>query len=321
MVLRWEANRKRTETIAAVMTADVQRLLSDSAENDRESVELTSEFVGQGVDPGGELPIGNLAYRSYFQTDRGTHSFEYLLLAARAKLRARARAVDITFAVPWNAALGIGLRNSVTLFDRRLPSGSATGKIKSYRLSVAGGRMLGEFTIGCSIGNGDVSTAVAGINAYVDDGYVDPGYQVIAGGQTMLLSDELAYQSLDEFAVDDDGLDLTRPLTTAAAVNECVVINGLLTQLQGLGPYQQTVMPSVGDPSSVIRNLSTQVTLDLKPVQGAEFHTSFFPAVSALALPKTIDLGADPEGVTAYWDVPIGGSDWDTGGSIWDAPA
>jgi hypothetical protein len=321
MVLRWEADRKRTETITAVMAADVQRLLSDSAENDRESVELTSEYVGQGVDPGGELPIQNLAYRSYFQTDRGTHSFEYLLLAARAKLRARARAVDITFAVPWNAALGIGLRNSVTLFDRRLPAGSATGKVKSYRLSVTEGRMLGEFTIGCSIGNGDASTAAVGVNAYVDDGYVDPGYQVIAGGQVMLLSDELAYQPLDEFAVDDDGLDLTRPLTTRGAVNECIVINGLLTQLQGLGPYQQTVMPSIGDPSSAIRKLSTKVTLDLKPVQGSEFHTSFFPAVSPLALPKTIDLGASGDELMSEWDRGVGGSTWDGGSTDWDQPS
>jgi hypothetical protein len=137
----------------------------------------------------------------------------------------------------------------------------------------------------------------------------------------MLLSDELAYQSLEEFAVDDDGLDLTRPLTTAAAVNECVVINGLLTQLQGLGPYQNTIMPSVGDPSSVIRNLSTQVTLDLKPVQGSEFHTSFFPAVSALALPRTIDLDAADDEMMAEWDRGVGGSTWDGGSSEWDHPS
>jgi hypothetical protein len=322
MVLRWEADRKRTETITAVMTADVQRLLSDSAENDRESVELTSEYVGQGVDPGGEVPIGTLAYRSYFQTDRGTASFEYLLLAARAKLRARARAVDITFAMPWNASLGVGLRHSVTLFDRRLPGGAATGKVKSYKLSVTEGRMLGEFTIGCSIGNGVASTAVSGVNAYVDDGYVDLGYQVVVGGQRMLLTDELAYQSLEEFAVDDDGLDLTRALTIRGAVNFCTVINGLLDQLQGLGPYQQTVGSSgPGDPSSVIRQLSTQVTLDMKPVQGAEFHTSFFPAVSALALPRTIDLDAADDEMMAEWDRGVGGSTWDDGSTVWDQPS
>ena len=317
MVLRYEADRKRTETITGVLMADVQRLLSDSAENDRESVEMTSEYVGQGVDPGGELPIGDLSYRSYFQTDRGARSFEYLLLAARAKLRARARAVDITFAVPWRAALGIGLRNSVTLFDRRLPGGSATGKVKSYRLTVAAGRMLGEFTIGCSIGAGNPSTAVEGVNAYVDDGYVD-GYQVIAGGQTMLLDNELAYQGLDEFAIDDDGLQL-KNLTVRSAVNLCTVLNGLLTQLEHLGPYQQTV--GYGDPSSVVRNLSTQVTLDLKPVQGAEFHTSFFPAVSPLALPKTIDLGAADDEMMAEWDRGSGGSMWDGGGTVWDQPS
>lgn len=319
MVLRYEADRKRTETVTAVLAGDVQRLLSDSAENDRETVEFTSEYVGQGVDPGGEIPIGNVSYRSYFQTDRGAHSFEYLLLAARAKLRARARAVDVTFAVPWRDALGIGLRNSVTLFDRRLPGGSATGKVKSYTLSVSGGRMFGSFTIGCSIGNGVPSAAVIGQNAYVDDGYVDYGYQVMAGGQTMLLDDELAYQGLDEFAIDDDGLDLSG-LSIRNAVNLCAVTNGLTVQLQKLAPYQNTVTPTAGDPGNVIREYSTQVTLDMKPVQGSEFHTEFFPAVSALALPKTIDLGsADVE--ESYWDGGESGwSIWDEGATEWDCP-
>jgi hypothetical protein len=38
------------------------------------------------------------------------------------------------------------------------------------------------------------------------------------------------------------------------------------------------------------------VTLDLKPLQGAEFDTAFFPAVTPLKLPKTIDLSAPPGG-------------------------
>ena len=30
----------------------------------------------------------------------------------------------------------------------------------------------------------------------------------------------------------------------------------------------------------------------VKPVAGGEFHTDFFPSISALALPKAIDLAA-----------------------------
>jgi hypothetical protein len=41
--------------------------------------------------------------------------------------------------------------------------------------------------------------------------------------------------------------------------------------------------------------MKTTVTLDLVPVAGAEFHTSFYPAISMLAVPKGIDLAAPAE--------------------------
>ena len=291
MTLDYRADRTRTETVTAVLAAGVQQVLSDSAEEDREEIALTSTYVGEAVDPGGEVPIGNVAYRSYFQTDRGASSFEYLLLMARAKMRARARAVDLTFACAWREALPITLRHSVLLFDRRLPGGSATGKVKSVGLSMRDGVMLGEFTIGCTIGTGDPSVPVEGVNSYVADGYSEGGWQVVAGGQVALLPDELAYETLDQYVIDDDGLDLAR-MTADSAVNFCTVVNGLETQLRTLAEFQDTVAPTRGDPLTEARRYTTRVTLDLKPVQGSEFHTDFYPAVSRLALPKTIDLEA-----------------------------
>jgi len=291
MTLEYRADRTRTETVTAVLAAGVQSMLSDSAESDREDVALTSTYVGEGVDPGGQVPIGNVAYKSYFQTDRGASSFEYLLLTARAKMRARARAVDVTFACAWREALPITLRHSVLLFDRRLPGGAATGKVKSRVLSMRDGVMQGTFTIGCTIGTGDPSAPVHGVNSYVADGYAEAGFQVIAGGQLELLSDELSYETLDQYVVDDDGLNLTY-LTADTAVNFCTVVNGLETQLRALDEFQDTVAPTRGDPLTEARKYTTRVTLDLKPVQGSEFHTDFYPSVSRLALPKTIDLGA-----------------------------
>lgn len=294
MTLDYRANRRRTETLTAVLTADVQRELSDSSDQDTEDMSFTSEYVDTGVDIGGGVPIGTPAMRSYFQTDRGRMSYEYLLLAARAKLRARARSVDVTFAVKWTDALGlgIGLRNSVTLFDRRLPGGVCTGKVKSYKLSVADGTMFGEFTLGCTIGNGNPTVPVEGTDTYVEPDYAVQGYQTVSGGQVVLLDGELAYQPLDEFIVVDDGLDITN-ITAAKAVNECVVVNGLMTQLHSLKIFQGTVGPTFGDPVNTMRTLTTTVTLDMKPVAGSEFHASFYPALSQLALPMTIDLAAE----------------------------
>ena len=290
--VEYQADRRRTETVAAVMTADVQRQLSDSADQDQETIELTSDYVGQGVDPGGAMPIGSLVYKSYFQTDRGTQSFEYLLLAARAKLRARARSVDVTFAVPWTTALGIGLKHSVTLLDRRLPGGTATGKVKSYTLRAADGVQLGEFVIGCTIGNGTPSAAAVGEPTYVEEDYVEPGWQVYAGAQHPLFEDEFAYETLEATIVDDDGVNLAN-LSRENAVNYCTVVNGMLDQVTALDQFQGTVSPTNGDPLTTMREMMTTVTLDLKPVAGSEFHTDFLPALTQLSLPKTIDLAAE----------------------------
>ena len=295
MTLDYKANRTRTETVTAVVAAGVQRMLSDSAESDREDLSLTSEYVDKGVEPDGSTPIHSAAYRSYFQTDRGSASLEYLLLLARAKLRARVRTVDITLGLPWQSALGITLRHNISLTDYRLPGGQAIGKVKSYKLSVAEGRMLGEFTIGASIGTGLATTPQTGVNVWVDDGYVDPGYQRQVGAQLSVGEGDLAYQTLDDFVVVDDGLDLTR-LTAAQAVNLCVVINGVRAQTDKIQPFDGTVAPVSGDPINTMQTMTTKVTLDLKPVQGSEFHTDFFPAVTPLTLPKTIDLAATPPG-------------------------
>jgi hypothetical protein len=291
MNLEYRANRTRSETVTAVVTADVQRELSDSAESDRETISLTSQFVDQGVDPDGALPIGDVAYRSYFQTARGASSVQYLLLAARAKMRARARAVDVGFAVDWRTALPITLRHNVRYADRRVPGGIATGKVKSYKLTAGTAGMLGEFTIGCTIGTGEITTAQTGVNSYVDDGYVSPPWQVVSGAQTATDAGDCSYQTLDDFVIADDGLDLTH-MTIDSAVNECVVVNGIKSQMAAAAKFQETIAPTSGDLATTMQKIETKVTLDLKPVAGAEYHTEFFPAVTPLTLPKTIDLSA-----------------------------
>ena len=290
MVLEWRADRTRTETASAIVAASVQRELSDSADSDHEDLALTSEYVGRAID-GGEIPIGDLTRRSYFQTDRGAQSFEYLLLAARAKIRARSRAADITFAVDWRTAIRLTLRNSVTYNDRRLPGGTATGKVKAYKLTVGEGIMFGEFTIGCAVGNDEPTIAADGTPTYVETDYTDPGYNIISGQQKVLIDNELAYQTLDDFVIADDGLDLTN-MTRERAVSGCIVVNGIKEQLDTLRSYQDTVTPTRGDPVTAMRQLSTRVTLNMKPVAGNSFNTNFYPAVSQLWLPKTIDLAA-----------------------------
>jgi hypothetical protein len=292
MNLEYRANRKRTETITAVVAAGVQRELSDSAESDREIVSLSSDLVGEGVDPEGRIPIGDVSYRSYFQTGRGTSSFEYLLLSARAKLRARARSVDVSFSIDWRTALGISLRHNVRYIDRRVPGGECTGKVKSYKLSAGETGMIGEFVVGCTIGTGFIVDPQAGANVWAAPGYVTSGYQAIEGRQVPLIDDEISYQTLTDFVIADDGLNLT-DITVEDVVNECLVTNGMKEQMAALAVFQGAQLSATdGDPITTMKGMTTTVLLDLKPVAGGEFHTSFYPAVTALTLPQTIDLGA-----------------------------
>jgi hypothetical protein len=297
MVVHYEASRKRTESVRAVMVADVLEVSDNTGTDSSEEISYSSDKVAEAIDPGGGIPLGGPEARSYLQTDRGAGSFEYLMLAARAKLRARARSVEITFGVDFPTAIAITLRHSVALFDRRIPGGSAIGKVKSYRITVGEDGMWGEFTIGCSTGTGNAAVAATGVNAYVDDGYVDDGYQVIAGSQRMFLTDELAYQTLDQFEVVDDGLNFNH-LTAEQVVRSCTVFNGLDVQMAELNKYQNVSMPKAGlsDPFSATKTLTTTITLELVPVTGSEYHTDFLPAVSLLAIPQTIDLRAPPPG-------------------------
>jgi hypothetical protein len=110
--------------------------------------------------------------------------------------------------------------------------------------------------------------------------------------QVELIPGEVAYQTFDDFAIADDGLDLAS-MTADAVVNACIVTNGILPQLDALSRYQNTIITSVGgEPMTTLTKLNTTVLLDLKPVGGTEYHTTFFPAVTPLVLPQTIDLAA-----------------------------
>jgi hypothetical protein len=150
--------------------------------------------------------------------------------------------------------------------------------------------LLGRVVIACSIGRGSSVSGTPGEGVYAASGYMASGYQVMAGSQADLITGEIAYQTFDQFAIEDDGVDLFN-LNADSAVNFISVTSGLRAQVEALKPYQGAIFPTYGAPS-VARKLSTKVTLDLKPVAGSEFHTEFFPSVTPLALPKTIDLEA-----------------------------
>src|SRR5690606_22068276 len=108
--------------------------------------------------------IVNTRRNRFFDTDRGRQSFNHMLCRARALLVARSRAVDITFSFPFERGLTLTGKETATLYDPRLPGGSATGKVKQYVLHVDGqsGASMATVTIGCAVGRGGAPTPAVG---------------------------------------------------------------------------------------------------------------------------------------------------------------
>ena len=133
------------------------------------------------------LPIGGWPGMTpsgrYFPSDRGQTSVQHLICRARAKLRKRARAVQYSWECPFQDAIGLSCRMNAAISDSRIPGGVASGKVIAYKIIAQGntGRLYGEVTIGCTVGNAGTVASSAGIPTYVADGYVDPGFQLYSG--------------------------------------------------------------------------------------------------------------------------------------------
>lgn len=159
------------------------------------------------------IPIGgnsiNVTANNFFPTPRGQQALEYLIMKARARLRKRARAVKLSWDAPFDAVVGASCRMNATLYDPRLPGGVATGKIIGYELSSEGGKMLGHVEVGVAVGYGGHVGSSEGTPVYVNDGYVDTGYQQYDGAQISITEND---GSIDInytpplFAPFDDGL-------------------------------------------------------------------------------------------------------------------
>jgi hypothetical protein len=285
---RYVADRHRSETVFFTLAADVQSLLVDPNGSDSQVVTLSSAFLEQPIDQDGGLPIGDVRRNAFFPTDRGQAALQYLIVMAAAKLRAKARAVEISFDAPWLPFAEISCRQAILLTDRRLPGGQAGGKVKSYRLHADGeGNHSANVTFGCAIGRGiALPDPAAGEHDYSDD-YADDYDQVVGGG-IAVVPGELHYTSLDgTFAIDDDGVDLF-DMTPGHVIQSLQVIDGPNAQRAAID--EAAVM--VGDPVQGLASHPTVVDLLLVPVVGGDFVTEYAVTVSNLVIPKTIDLEA-----------------------------
>lgn len=281
----WLANRARTEIVRCTMLADIQPLLVEPLlEENSATISVNASDTVTEPDGGGAMAIGDIRRSSFLNTDRGNLSLQYLLLLGRTELRRRARCVEVQCKVPWTTGIAATLRQSVHVVDYRLPGGEAHGKITAYEFTASGeGEFSVSLTIGCAIGHGGTVSAAAGTPTYVADGYVAAGYQQMADGEIAVPTGDLVYQSLDDFPITDDGVNLL-------AMDEHTAIESIT--LSGGMDDQTTLVSNVSDPVDALRQLPTRICVQFKSVDGQKFETVFTPDVQPLPIPRLIDLEA-----------------------------
>ncbi len=277
-----------------------------------------------------KIPIGgtpdNVTARSYFPSDRGLWSVEYLIAVARARLRLRARAITVEWTSPFESVMNLSCRMNATIYDPRLPGAVATGKITKYTLTADGktGALRGTVTIGCSVGHGNSVADITGTPEYTAaSGYCSPGYQLYDGGQYALPDEDVAY-SPPAYKPFDDGISF--PIHSVREISnwpgqfsldagtQAGIIQGAFPAQKELanldhiggatgatsnhtasGAWWQTLTKIYLEQFSVPHVMQANPvawTLTMKPVSGQSFYGSYDVQVSTLEVPKGIDLSA-----------------------------
>ncbi|RWO29567.1 MAG: hypothetical protein EOS10_22240 [Mesorhizobium sp.] len=292
----YDVSRPREEVLSFTLEADVQALLTEPGDEEVIAIKVSGnadELVDPADtdNPGGTAPIGDVRRRAYFPTERGLRSLDYLIALARGNILERSRAVAVSFTVPFRQGIDLSCRKNARILDDRIPGGEATGKVIGYSLTAENGRMLADVTIGCTVGKGNTVTTLTGDPVYVDDGYVDTGYQHYAGATLMPIAGEVTYEDFSAVRPVDDGVDFF-DMRAADLVTQMTIINPLPTQQAVLGAFK----PDLAAAIEALNQVFTEVDGDLKKLtigrDDPPFRTLYPITVSQLMVPKTIDLEA-----------------------------
>jgi hypothetical protein len=311
LALNYEAARDRKETVSFTMRANFQPLITLSGEEEVGTLHVGGGDVGVPLSDG-SLPVGDLRNRSYFSTDRGLQSLEYLLNRARSQLMTSGRAVTVSWDCSFERAKQLSCRKNAVLHDPRLPGGQALGKIVKYSLALDGesGKPIGHVEIACSIGYGGSVLPVAGEPTYVEIGYVDDGYQFIDGEVVPLDAGDIAY-TVPVDAPNDDGVHFPLTYSRAILVNathgsadvQAAAINALaeapVTVFSGPTGTQEQIDAIVNRSTEVPRQVedllkatSVWQEVKLRNLDTGPFETGYAIELTPLELPQGINLEA-----------------------------
>jgi hypothetical protein len=293
MEVRYSAARSRTEIVRFELSADVQDMLTEPGEEEIVRISLGRGEVGepQGLGASEDIsPIEDVRRRAYFTTDRGKQSMGFLIALARTKLLARSRAVTVDCRIPFEDGVELSCRKNAVLQDPRLPGGQAAGKVVSYTLSFNGntGEAYATVAIGCMVGRGDPITVEDGEPDYVDEEYVEDGYQTYTGQFVVPDAGDVAFEDYSNTEPIDDGINFLT-LDADSAVLSVTMLGGF--EDQGLALGVKTFQTSE-DVIAAVNAQHSRFVLQMVPVTGGPFETTYSVNLTALSVPKTIDLEA-----------------------------
>jgi hypothetical protein len=305
MILRADGDRSYVEHVSFALEADCQAILTEPGDAEVLRIDIAASDLDQPVDAetsegcpdpeSEETPILDVRRRQYITTDRGHQSLEYLIALARAQLLARARAVEVSFEMPFELGLDLSCRKNAIISDPHLPGEVVGGKVMSYSLAGNGdsGTFFASVTIGCSVGTGNALVESAGTPDYVDSGYVDAPYQTFTGN-VIFASDaeDITYEDYSQ-EPNDDGIDFQN-LRSEDCIEDLFVNGGLDEQravLRAANVGDQ--FPDIAAATEGLNAIFTEVCLVMVPIGPGPFITCYPITVSDLMVPKTIDLEAD----------------------------
>jgi hypothetical protein len=328
-----EVQQDRKEAVYVALRADVQAVLVEMVEDEKNLLESLTMNSRDVVAAGAATASDGV----YFPTARGQQSIEYLLMVCRAHLLHGSRIVEVEWECPFSRVIGLSCRMNATIEDPRLPGSNVLGKIVKYHMTGDGdnGEFVGGVTINSAVGNSDPFLLAAksrtakkhpdmrevlnaGTPVYVNEGYVDQGYQFYEGRQVVAATADLAYEGLAfeaagiQLPITQDQILLRHEYNDAGVGAEAEAF--IATLQQGANAMRLFTMPSFGTQMagppqefyslseiSTAINDATQryivqhpswVEMEFKPVKGISTDINFTASATALNIPKQVDLGA-----------------------------
>lgn len=255
---------------------------------------------------------GNIQQSSFYSSDRGARAVEFMICKCAARMRDRARAVEIGCDIPFALGLDLSLRKSATITHKYLPGGSATGKIVSYSIGADGeGNRSARVKIACAVGKGGSVSASAGTDDYSD--------AIVAEAQTQTgAMNSLGGVTYEPPPPDSTYSGLHSPLTADQVVLLAGWFGSLANQRRALTTAygvqgHPTTSSQIGWGSNVYQRASSKQSADeqanaalqlaensvyfelhLRPISGTQVSTPYYVNVSQLVIPQQINLEAEP---------------------------